>query len=87
MAGDRFADNTPTWIRGAPFWLYPEEVAKVSEMFVEQLWQVPARLLIAHGVKENQAIELGEALVRTGLVTEATARAYVAQHPEHAPSV
>lgn len=23
---DRFADNLPIWINGAPHWLYPEEI-------------------------------------------------------------
>lgn len=59
----------------------------MAEMFVEQLWQVPARLLIEHGFKDNHAASIGETLVRAGLITEATCRAYVAQHPEHAPVV
>jgi hypothetical protein len=59
----------------------------MAEMFIEQMWQIPARFLIEHGIPENDAIQVGERLVGTGLITQDAARAYVAEHPEHKPIV
>jgi hypothetical protein len=28
--GDRFADNLPIWVNGAPYWLHPEEIASAG---------------------------------------------------------
>ena len=59
----------------------------MADVFTEQLWQIPARILLGHGITESHAITIGEAMVDGGLITEETGRAYVAAHPEHAPSV